>query len=131
MSSVAFPARGGVAVYDLPDPSRYQNVSAPGACAFFSFPAAIVGDMVLTLTNVVIGSAYRVEVQSTGALVASGTAGASSFALTIPVGVTGDPANTLLVRIRKGTAAPYYKDYETIVTAVVGSQSVYIAQIPD
>jgi hypothetical protein len=90
-----------------------------------------IGNFNLTLTNVVVGSAYRVEVQGTGALITQGTAASSSFALTIPAYAAGNPSNDLRIKVRKGTAAPYYKDYTTLATAVVGSQSIYIAQIPD
>jgi hypothetical protein len=37
----------------------------------------------------------------------------------------------LRIKVRKGSAAPLYKPYETLATAVLGSSSVYIAQIPD
>lgn len=85
----------------------------------------------LTLTNVVVGSSYRVEEQASGALIAGGVAASSTVVIEVPVAATGDPSNDLRIKVRKGTAAPYYKDYETLTTAVVGSQSFYIAQIPD
>ena len=85
----------------------------------------------LTLTNVVVGSSYRVEEQVSGALIAAGVAASSTVLIEVPVAATGDPANDLRIKVRKGTAAPYYKDYVTLATAVVGSQPIYIAQIPD
>ena len=113
-------------------PSLGSWAAQPGvAVGRIRLPNDPVGSFGLTLTNVVVGSAYRLEVQSTGALVVQGTAGASTLVLAVDVFGPGSPLNDLRIKVRKGTAAPYYKDYETLATAVVGAQSIYVAQIPD
>ncbi len=86
------------------------------------------GTMDLTLTNVVVGSRYRVEDSTTGALVSEGTAAASTVVLTLDYYL---PNQTVKVKVRKGTATPFYQPYET--QAVIGSadQSIFIAQISD
>lgn len=115
----------------VPTTRGRQHNSIAGWRSLGLLPTDSIGNFNLTLTNVVVGSAYRVEVQSTGALILQGTAASSSVALTIPAYGGGNPANDLRIKVRKGTAAPYYKDYETLAAAVVGSQSIYVAQIPD
>lgn len=86
------------------------------------------GSMVLTLTNVVVGSRYRVEDATSGALVAEGTAAASSVALTLDYYL---PNQTVKIKVRKGTAAPKYQPFDTL--AVIGSadQAIYVAQVAD
>lgn len=107
------------------------HFSEAGPYALGRLATDSVGNFNLSLTNVVVGSSWRVEVQSTGALVAQGTAVASDVPMTIAAYGSGSPLNDLRIKVRKGTAAPYYKDYETLAAAVVGSQSIYVAQIPD
>lgn len=91
-----------------------------------------VGILKLTLTNVVPGSIYDVEVFSTGTpSIPPGTVDGTSITLMIPVFPAGSVKNTLRVKIRKSTASPYYIPYETQVIAVDGSQSIYINQLSD
>lgn len=94
-------------------------------------PSDSIGNFTLTLTNVVVGSVIRVEFQSGGATVASATASSSIVSLVIPAYSAGNANNSLRVKVRKGSASPYYQPYETLVTAFVGSQSVYVSQISD
>jgi hypothetical protein len=96
-----------------------------------SLPTDPIGSMTLTLTNVVVGSAYRIETQADGTLVTQGTAGSSTVVLTLDCYSVGSANNDLRIKVRKGTAAPFYKPFETLATAVVGSLSIYIAQIAD
>lgn len=90
-----------------------------------------VGNFVLTLTNVVVGSAIRIELQGDGSLVGSSTAAGSTVVMTVPAYAAGSAGNDLRVKVRKGTGAPFYQPYETLVTGFVGAQSVYVSQIPD
>ena len=94
-------------------------------------PTDSIGNMTLTLTNVVIGSAIRIDVQSTGALVEFRTATATSEVFTVPVYAGGSASNDLRIKVRKGTTAPKYQPFETLVIAAVGAQSVYVAQVAD
>lgn len=94
-------------------------------------PTETIGFFALTLTNLVIGSIYEIEVVSTGAQVAIGTASASSVTLNIPAYSGTSPLNALKVKVRKGTSSPFYQPYETQVTAVLGSASLFINQLSD
>ena len=94
-------------------------------------PTESIGDFTLTLTNLVVGSAIRIETQAAGTLIEFRTATGTSEVFTVPVYATGSPSNDLRIKVRKGSTAPLYKPYETLATAAVGAGSVYIAQIPD
>lgn len=94
-------------------------------------PNDSIGSFVLTLTNLVVGSSVRIELQGSGALVEFRTAASTSEVFTVPAYSGGSPNNDLRIKVRKGTSAPFYKALDTQATAVVGAQSIYIAQIPD
>lgn len=89
-----------------------------------------IGNFTLTLTNLVVGSAIRVETQA-GALIEYRVADATSEVFTVPAYAPGNAANDLRIKVRKGTAAPFYQPYETLATASVGSASIYVSQIQD
>ncbi|MCX8003425.1 MAG: hypothetical protein N2688_00465 [Burkholderiaceae bacterium] len=90
-----------------------------------------IGNFTLTLTNLVVGSAIRIEIAGTGALVEYRVAANSTEVFTVPAYTAGSANNDLRIKVRKASAAPRYKPYETQATALVGAQSVFIAQIPD
>ena len=99
-------------------------------------PTEPLGQVVLTLTNVVVGSRYRIERQGEGSLAtptanAEGVAGASTVPITLDYYATGNANNSLRIKVRKASADPRYKPYETLVTLTALAQSVYIAQTPD
>lgn len=89
-----------------------------------------IGTFTLTLTNLVVGSAVRVETQA-GALVEYRVADAATEVFTVPAYAPGNASNDLRIKVRKGTAAPFYKDYETLAVASVGAGSIYVVQVPD
>lgn len=89
-----------------------------------------VGNFTLTLTNLVVGSAVRVETQA-GASIEYRVADATSEVFTIPAYSVGSAGNDLRIKVRKGTSAPFYKDYTTLTTASVGAGAIYVSQIPD
>lgn len=98
-----------------------------------SLPDDPIGAFTLTLTNVVVGSAIQVESQFAGSSLYNGTAASSTPVIVLPTYAGGgsNDLNNLRIKVRKGSAAPYYKPFETLTTAFVGSQSIYCAQIPD
>ena len=51
--------------------------------------------------------------------------------ISIPAYTSGNPYNALRIKVRKGTGSPTYKPFETLATAIVGAQSIYVGQIPD
>ena len=98
--------------------------------AVAALPTDPIGAFSLTLTNVVIGSAIQVE-SSSGAVLHNSTAAASSVVVGLSVYSAGSPLNSLVIKVRKGSAAPYYQPYRTETTAIVGSQAIYVSQIED
>lgn len=94
-------------------------------------PTNPIGVATLTLTNLVVGSAVQLEVASTGAVVANTSAAATSLTLSAPVYQAGSAGNNLRIKVRKGTATPYYQPYETLLTVAVGATSIYISQLLD
>ena len=90
-----------------------------------------IGTFTLTLTNVVVGSAIRIEAQVGGALVEYRVATLTTEIFSVPVYVSGSASNDLRIKVRKATAGTAYIPYETLTTAATGAQSIYVSQIPD
>ena len=87
-----------------------------------------IGNFSLTLTNLVIGSRVHIQVTSTGVAVDDIVADATSETIVIPAYSPGSANNDLTIKVRKASVAPFYRPYRTQVTALVGSQSIYIEQ---
>ena len=124
---------GTNAVMEWPDSavrgkSRTNNMIALSRALL---PTDPVGTYGLTLINVVLGSAVQIEIASSGVVVSNSTAATSTVVLTLPAYVGGSASNNLRIKVRKGTAAPFYQPYETLTTAFVGSTSLYVSQISD
>ena len=99
-----------------------------GVCAW---DTDSIGTFYLSLTNVVVGSRVHVEKQSDGTQYYDGLAEASTVGISLSVYAAGSAYNALRIKVRKASAAPKYKPFEILATAVVGSQSIYIAQEAD
>lgn len=93
-------------------------------------PTDPIGTFTLTLTNLVVGSAIRIE-EADGTLREFRTADATSEVFSLAAYSSGSAKNSLVIKVRKGTSAPKYQPFQTAATASVGSQSVYIAQVAD
>ncbi len=121
--------------YDISDAERpsYKGGAALyrdiGCYEFDQGYGPTPGTCNLTLTSLVVGSAIRIEVAATGALVEARTAASSSEAFSITV--TGSSDDDLRIKVRKGSSAPFYQPFETLATALVGAQSIYIGQVAD
>ncbi len=102
-----------------------------GAIARQALATDPVGNFTLTLLNVVVGSAIRVEAQSTGAELWTGTAAAGTVLVPLFAYSAGSPLNDLRIKVRKGSSAPFFRPFETLATAIVGAASVFVAQIED
>jgi len=94
-------------------------------------PTDSIGTCALTLTGLVAGSAVRIEIASTGALVEFRTATLTSEVFSVPVYAGGSANNDLKIKVRKATSTPIYKPFATLVTVSPANQSVYIAQVAD
>jgi hypothetical protein len=90
-----------------------------------------IGILTLTLTNVIVGSSIEIQDQALTTSFVNRTAVGTTEVFTLAVYANGSSLNTLKIKVRKGSAAPYYQPWETLVTAVVGAQSIYVAQISD
>ena len=97
----------------------------------FAFPTDPIGNFALTLTNVVTGSSIQIESQDGSTTLHNSTAAGATVNITLQAYAAGSPLNDLRIKVRKESAAPYYQPYETLTTAVVGAQSIYVSQIPD
>lgn len=90
-----------------------------------------IGNFTLTLNNVVIGSRIHIEKQSDGTEYHDSIAASATVVINLSAYASGNPNNDLRIKVRKGSTAPKYIPFETYATAVVGSASIYVAQIPD
>lgn len=112
----------------------YNGVGSRGmlgtATGKLRLPTDSIGNFTLTLTNLVVGSSIRIETEA-GALIEYRVADATTEVFTAPAYSVGNAANNLRIKVRKASEAPFYIPYETLTTAFVGAQSIYVSQIPD
>lgn len=94
-----------------------------------------LGSVVLTLTNVVVGSRYRVELAAGGLATpsanAEGVAAATTVAITLNYFTNGSSLNNIRIKVRNASGSPTYKPFETLATLSVVPQSIYVGQILD
>ena len=103
----------------------------PLAVAINRMPTDPIGMFSLTLTNVVIGSRIHIETQGDGTTLHDSVADATDEMITLSAYASGSAYNALRIKVRKGTGSPTYKPFETLATAIVGAQSIYVGQIAD
>lgn len=96
-----------------------------------AWPTDPIGTFSLTLTNVVIGSRIHIETQSGGTELHDSVADATPETISLSAYASGSAYNDLRIKVRKGTGSPTYKPFETLATATVGAQSIYVGQIAD
>lgn len=104
------------------------TISALGVCRL---PTDPIGTFALTFTNVVIGSRIHIETQGDGTTLHDSVADATDETISLSAYASGSAYNALRIKVRKGTGSPTYKPFETLATANVGAQSIYIGQIAD
>jgi hypothetical protein len=115
----------------MPDSRGRISAGVNGLLSRQSLPTDPVGVFSLTLTNVIVGSAISVRDQAGTTTLHSSTATGSTVVIPLQSYAPGSPLNNLRVRVRKGTAAPFFQPYETLTTSFVGAQSIFVSQIPD
>ena len=96
-----------------------------------SLPNDPIGTFSLTLTNIVIGSRIHIEAQGDGTALHDSVADTANETINLSTYAAGSLYNALRIKVRKGTGSPTYKPFETLATAIVGAQSIYVGQIPD
>lgn len=112
--------------------SRRRSVFQAAHGVFFApLPDDPIGTTTVTFDGVVAGSSVQIESQDGSTVLHYGTAPGGSFDIALPVYASGSPLNAWRIKVRKGTSAPTYQPYETLMTATVGSSSIYINQLPD
>lgn len=112
--------------------SRRRSAFQPCSGLFFApLPDDALGFFALTLQNVVVGSSIQIETQDGSSTLYNGIAATSSPTVNLSAYAPGSLFNALRIKVRKGTSSPYYQPYETLTTAFVGAQSIYVSQIPD
>lgn len=94
-------------------------------------PSDPIGTHTLTLTNVAVGSRVTIRDQANTTEFHNAIAASATVAIALQVYAGGSPLNNWSIRIRKASAAPKYLPFETLMTATVGSSSIYVSQIPD
>ena len=119
---------------------KFCSIQGMGSYSVLKGPTDSIGTTTVTLTNVVIGSAIRIEAASTGALVEARTAvrpgprhegDTTTEVFTLPVYDASNPANDLRIKVRKGSASPFFMPFESLAVLTPAAQSVYVSQIPD
>ena len=101
---------------------------AIGVCRLDTDP---IGNFTLTLNNVVIGSRLHIETQDDGTTLHDSVADAMDETIVLSAYASGSAYNDLRIKVRKASESPTYKPYETLATAIAGSASIYVSQIPD
>lgn len=113
------------------DASLKRQYPTPGGAFFFAREATdALGPYTLTLTNLIVGSVIQIEKQAGGTL-ANRVATSATEVFALGAYAAGNPSNDLRIKVRKGSAAPKYLPFTTLATAVVGTASVFVAQVPD
>ena len=120
----------GVEVFDF---SIGQGGAAYPAKGYsvLTLPTDPIGTFSLTLTNIVVGSRIHIEAQGDGTALHDSVADTANETINLSTYAAGSPYNALRIKVRKGTGSPTYKPFETLATAIVGAQSIYVGQIPD
>jgi len=108
-----------------------QPSTSPAVFNEQRLPTDPIGTYTLNLTNVVVGSRIHVEKQSDGASFYDDVAATSTAVIPLSVYSSGSPYNELRIKVRKASSGTTYQPWETLSTAVVGSNSIYVSQIPD
>ena len=130
MVSMFTPTRNGLSVVKLPN-SDSTPVQPGAVIGRLRLPTDPVGVCALTLTNIVIGSRIHIEAQGDGTALHDSVADTANETINLSTYAAGSPYNALRIKVRKGTGSPTYKPFETLTTAIVGAQSIYVGQIPD
>ncbi len=90
-----------------------------------------IGIFTLRLNNVVEGSRVRVETLS-GEFMDEYLADSSgSQDRALPLYASGNPLNSLRIKVRNASGTPAYRPFETQATAQLGVVTVFVFQEPD
>ena len=112
--------------------SRGKTITSVGvSLGVCRLPTDPIGTFALTLTNVVVGSRIHIETQGDGTTLHDSVADSADETIVLSAYASGSAYNDLRIKVRKASESPTYKPYETLATAIAGSASIYVSQIPD
>lgn len=135
MSTLIMPSAGGsmggLVGRSVAEAVKIMAFAGNGSYSVEKLPTDAIGTHELTLTNVVVGSRVAIRDQANTTTLHDQIAATSTVVITLPVYSVGSPVNDWRIKVRKASAAPFYQPYETLMTAMVGSSSIYVSQIPD
>ena len=116
-------------VNEMPTARRLMYSSGLVVLSRQALPTDPIGTFALTLTGLIPGSAVQVESGST--VFHFSIAASSTLLINLQAYAAGSSLNNLVIKVRKGSGAPFYQPYRTETTAIVGAQSIYVSQIED
>jgi hypothetical protein len=122
-------ALGGTLEY--PSTRRPFNVGHLVSLSMQGIATDPVGTTTLTLQNVVNGSHIQIETQDGTTTRHYAVYATGDPPIVLNVYEQGSALNDLRLKIRKGTSAPYYRPFETLVTLSPTPSSIYVSQIQD
>lgn len=122
-------ALGGTLEY--PTTRRPFNVNGLISLSRQGIATDPVGTTTLTLQNVVNGSNIQIETQDGTVTRLYDTYSTGDPPITLDVYQSGSALNDLRIKIRKGSASPFYRPYETQLTLSTAPISIYVSQMPD
>lgn len=129
MASAYLIGSGGLAVAGVSGVGS-RAVHPGAAVGKLRLPTDPQGTYQLTLSGLVVGSIVHVESVG-GVSLLTITATSETEVMSLSAYAPGSPLNNLRIKVRKSSASPYYQPWETLATAIVGSQSIYVSQIPE
>lgn len=118
-------------IIDYPSARRFFRISGPYALSLQALPTDSIGNFVLTLTNVVVGSAIQIESQDGSTIFNNQVAASSTVVISLFAYAPGSALNNIRIKVRKGSSSPFYQPFETLAIASVGSQTIFVSQILD
>lgn len=128
------PAMAALIAYPDPAVSANRgkwNNSGLTSISIQTLPTDAIGTFNLTMSNLVVGSSIQIEDQGGTTTMHNSISSGTTKVVSLPAYAPGSSLNNLRIKVRKGSSTPFYRPYETLATAFVGSQSIYVSQIPD
>lgn len=129
-TSQRIPGRSFTAIISDSSIKRSYQVGS-GQYSYQKIATDSIGQFSLTLLNVVVGSVVSIQRTSDSSEIYNTTASVSTVVCNLPAYTIGNDSNSIAIKVRKGSSAPYYKPYVTYDTSYVGSKSIYVSQIND
>jgi hypothetical protein len=130
------PNTGGCVLYPAATERGKDYPASLVIVARTSLPDDPIGTHALTLQHVPAGARVQVEDENGTTVlsseIATGTNGTFvTYSKTLQVYAGGSALNNWRIKVRKASETPFYRPYETLMTATVGASSIYVSMIQD